>query len=102
MIGLVYICRVQHRHVMNLGLRFHLFPYSIGIELRSGRPLRHMLIENCGHIRFCDFGVPGVVRVHDNRRTLFAWTEATGCTYQDLSGRNRTLHQAHIEGHEQL
>ncbi|SLM49772.1 protein of unknown function [Nitrospira japonica] len=61
-----------------------------------------MFVEDRGDVRFRDFGIPGAIRIHDDRWALLAGAEAGRPADQHFPRHDATLHQAHIERHEQL
>src|SRR5262249_47322607 len=77
-----------------------LFPDGVGIELRGRLAALDVLVEDRGDVGFGDLGIPGIVRVNDHRRSLFARTKAGGTADQHFAWHHAALHQTHIERHQ--
>jgi hypothetical protein len=80
-------------------VRLSLFPHRVWIQLRNRGPFRDMFIKDGGDVPLSDLGIPGIVGIDDNRRTLLARTEAARRAYQYFPWWDRTLHQPHVERH---
>jgi len=79
-----------------------LLPDVIRIQLFGWLAALDVFIENRSNIGFGDLGIPRVVRVHHDGRSLLAGAQAGGACDEDFAGHDAALHETHVEGHEQL
>src|SRR5688572_8561268 len=79
-----------------------LFPHCVWIQFRYWGSFCDMFIKDGGDVRLSYLGIPGIVGIDDDRRPLLAGTEAACRAHQHLPRWDGSLHQPHIESHQQL
>ena len=77
-----------------------LLPDRVGIQLGCRLAALDVFVQDCRHVRFRHFGVPGGVRIDNHGWSLLARAKAGRPADKDFTWRHTLLHEAHIKGHE--
>src|SRR5688572_14281738 len=75
-------------------------PDRVGLEFCYWVTLAEMLVQDRGDVRFLHLRVPGSARVDNDGWPLLTRAQAAGTGDQHLSRHIASLHQPHVEGHE--